>query len=184
MGRLFFRVCLLVLGILIFFFTPIFIKTDSHYDMNRKKLGFSLFIFGFIKILGGYIGTYKGGLALHLSEKKAILVPYNKLNSERKRFSFIKTFRIITFNVTIETGAEYLLPISLTQTLMRTYFLSMGGDVNKIKNNLWLTDGDVLRISLRSVLAFNLYILIKNFIKFIKEKIKILWRKKTRKSTA
>ena len=120
---------------------------------------------------------------MHLSEKKAVLIPYNQLNSERKRFSFIKTFRPVVFRLTTETGAEYLLSISLAQTAMRAFFLTSGGDEEKIENNIWLTDGDVLRVSFRSVLFFNLYILLKNLFKFIKEKIKILWRKKMKKSS-
>ncbi|MBR2023765.1 MAG: hypothetical protein IJ996_04555 [Clostridia bacterium] len=151
--------------------------------MNRKKFGFAVFLFKRIKIIGGYIATYNGGIALHVSEKKAILIPYSQMNSERKRFSFIKTFRLIAFNLTTETGAEYLLPVALAHTALRAYFFTIGGDKDKIENNLWLTDGDTLRVSLNFVIFFNLYILLKNFIKFLKEKIKILWRKRKKKST-
>ena len=159
------------------------IESDTHCDLNRKKFGFAVFLFKRIKIIGGYIATYNGGIALHVSEKKAILIPYSQMNSERKRFSFIKTFRLIAFNLTTETGAEYLLPVALAHTALRAYFFTIGGDKDKIENNLWLTDGDTLRVSLNFVIFFNLYILLKNFIKFLKEKIKILWRKRKKKST-
>ena len=133
-------------------------------------------------MVGGYIATYDGGFALHISPKKAILVPYANLNSERKRFSFMKTFRLITLRLTAETGAEYLLPVAFANSVLRAQFLARGGDRDKIENNLWLTDGDVLRLSLHSVVFFNLYILLCNFLKFLKEKIKIVCQKK-RKST-
>lgn len=183
MGRFFLFFFLIVISLGLVLFLPIVVETDAHYDMNRKKFGFAVFIYKFLKIVGGYVTTYSGGFAVHISPKKAVLLPYERMNSERKRFSFIKTFRLVSFNLTTETGAEYLLPISTAHTFLRAYFFATGGDKDKIENNLWLTDGDVLRVSLNSVLYFNLYILLRNFIIFLKEKMKILWRKKTKKST-
>lgn len=129
------------------------------------------------------MATYKGGLALHISDKKAIVIPYSQLNSERKRFSFMKTFRLSSVAVTAETGAEYLLPVSIGLAVLRAYFLIKGGKENKLKNNLWLTDGDVLRISATVVVRFNLFIILCNIIKLIKEKLEVLWQKKIKKST-
>ena len=172
----------ILIGVLFLLFVPIVIELDAHYDMNRKKFGFATYIYKNIKLFGGYVGVYPGGLALHFSKKKAKLIPYSKLNSERKRFSFLRTFRLISFTLTTETGVEYLFPISTLHTVLRAYFFTIGGDKDKIENNLWLTDGDVLRISLNCVIYFNIVILLTNLIKFLKEKIKILWRKKTKKS--
>jgi len=183
MGRLFFFSAFIVFSVLFLLFLPFVIELDIHYDMNRKKFGFAVYLYKKIKIIGGYVGTYKGGLALHVSKKKAILVPYSKLNSERKRFSFVKTFRLLSFCLTTETGAEYLLLTSVVQTILRAYFFIIGGDKENIENNVWLTDDDVLRVSLNCVIYFNLFILLVNFIKFLKEKMQILWRKKIKKST-
>lgn len=164
-------------------FLPIFLKTSAYYDMNRRKLTFVVYLFGFLRVFGGYIATYKGGFAIHVSEKKAFLIPYSKLNSERKRFSFMRTFHLSSITVTTETGAEYLLPIALAQAILRVYFLIKGGKKEKIKNNLWLTNGDVLRITATIVVRFNMFIILCNVIKFIKEKLQILWRTKIKKST-
>ena len=181
MGKPFLISAFLLLGVSLLFL-PIVIELDAHYDMNRKKFAFASYLYKKIKILGGYVGVYTGGLALHLSKRKAKLIPYTQLNSERKRFSFLRTFRLIALTLTTETGAEYLLSISTIHTLLRGYFFAIGGNKDKIENNLWLTDGDVLRVSLNCVIYFNLWILLKNLFKFIKEKIKILWAKKTKKS--
>lgn len=184
MGRLFIYVTLALIAVILLLFCPIVIETNVHYDMNRKKFGFCVFLYGFIKLLGGYAATYRGGIALHVSPQKAILIPYSQMDSERKRFSFVRTFRLISLILTTETGAEYLLPVSIAHTFLRAYFFIIGGDKEKIENNLWLTDGDVLRISLNCVIYFNLFILVKNLIMFLKEKIKILWNRKIKKSTA
>lgn len=164
-------------------FLPIFLKTNAYYDMNKRKLTFSMYLFGFLRILGGYVATYKGGLAIHVSDKKAFIIPYAQLNSERKRFSFMKTFHLHSVTVTAETGAEYLLPVTIGQAILRTYFFIKGGKKEKIKNDLWLTDGDVLRVSATVVVRFNMFIILCNIVKFIKEKLQILWQKKIKKST-
>lgn len=182
MNRSFLLVLLILLSVAFLLFFPIILESDTHCDVNRKKFGFAVFAFTKIKIVGGYITTYQGGIALHVAKKKAILIPYRQMNSERKKFSFMRTFRLVSFRLTTETGAEYLLPIALAHTALRAYFFASGGEKDKIENNLWLTDGDTLRVSLNFVVFFNLYILLKNFLKFIREKIKILWRRKKKQS--
>ncbi len=181
MGRLFFF-ALSVIGIAALLFFPIYLETDAHYDMNRRKFTFAVYAYKFIPIIGGYVATYSGGLALHVSKRKAILIPYSKLNSERKKFSFVKTFRLKTFLLTTESGAEYIFLTALAHTVLRTLFFIRGGKKEWIENNLWATDGDVLRVSLNCLIYFNLFILLKNFIIFCKEKIQILCRKKIKKS--
>lgn len=180
MGRLFF-LALGLLGVVFLLFFPIYLETDAHYDVNRRKFAFSVSAYKFIPLIGGYLATYAGGLALHVSEKKAILIPYSQMNEERKKFSFMKTFRLKSFILTTETGAEYLLFTAAAQSILHTLFFIKGGTKERLENNLWLTDGDVLRISLNTLVYFNLFILLNNFIKFCKEKIKILWQKKIKK---
>lgn len=173
----------ILLFVALLLFLPIYLKANAHYDLNRRKLGFAVYLYGFIRILGGYLATYTGGLALHLSNNKAVIVPYSNINKERKRFSFMKTFHVTAFTLTTETGAEYLLPIAIVHAVLRIYYFIKGGKKEGIENNLWLTDGDVLRISISTTVQFNLYMLICAFINFLKEKIKILWQKKMKKST-
>ncbi len=180
MGKLFFYAFFILMFLLFF---PVYLETDVHYDMNRRKLAFTVNAYKLIPLIGGYVATYSGGLAVHVTKRKAILIPYSQLNSERKKFSFVKTFRLKSFLLTTESGAEYLFLTAAAHTALRTYFFIQGGKKEKIENNLWLTDGDVLRLSLSSVIYFNLYIILKNFIKFCKEKMRIICRRKTRKST-
>ena len=180
MGRLFLILLIIVLSILILLFTPIFFQTNLHIDLMRKKCAFSLYLYKKIRLLGGYVTTYPGGIALHLSPKKARLLRYKNMNSERKKFSVVKTFHLDEVTLTMETGADYLVATSLIQACLRVYFFAKGGKKEKIENNLWLTDGDVLRISISSEFIFNLYILLCDFVKFLKEKIQILWRKRAK----
>ena len=120
---------------------------------------------------------------MHVAPKKAILIPYSEIDNERKRFTFVKSLRLVAFNLTTETGAEYLMPVSVAHTCLRAIFVLLGGNKEKIENNLWLTDGDVLRVSFHIVVYFNLFMLHCALCKLLKEKIKILWQKKTKKLT-
>ena len=183
MDRFFFIFCLISLSIILLLFFPIYVKTDGHYDMNGRKLAFSISLYKFFRVFGGYIATYKGGLAMHVSSQKAILIPYRDLNRERKRFSIMRTFRLRKLQITTETGAEYLLPCAATQAVFRLIFFILGGKKEKIENNLWLTDGDVLRITMNLSVRFNLFILFRRLIITIKEQIKDLWQKKIKKLT-
>ncbi len=182
MGKFFFYLLIAFATFLLLFF-PVYIETDAHYDMNRRKFSFAVYAYKLIRIFGGYAATYPGGIALHITKKKAILIPYSEMDSERKKFSFIKTFRLKSFVLTTETGAEYLPLTAVAHATLRTVFFIRGGDKRGVENNLWLTDGDILRISLNCLIRFNLFILLKTFIKFCKEKIKLLCRKKLKKST-
>ena len=184
MGRLLFYITITVAIFLLVLFFPIIFRVDQHFDLNKKKMGFAVFLYDKIKIIGGYATTYPGGIALHISPKKAIVIPYAQMNNERKRFSIVKTFHLQSFILTIETGAEYLFLTSTMHAILRTYFFARGGEKENIENNLWLTDGDVLRVSLTFTVRFNLFILLCDLIQFIKEKLKTKCRKKTKKSIA
>lgn len=177
---LFFALIFIIITVLLFL--PILIEGSFYYDMNRKKYAFTLRIFR-IKILGGYFTAYPGGLAMHVSQKKAFLFPFKRMNDDRKKFAFVKTFRLLRFHLTTETGAEYLLPSLLLSSGIQAYLRMKARYMLNIQTNVWLTDGDTLRIAGNWLLFFNVFILIKNFIIFLKEKTVILWRKKTEKST-
>jgi hypothetical protein len=108
MGRSFFWITLVAILLLVLLFFPIVFHSSAHFDVNRKKFAFSVRLYGNIKLIGGYITTYKGGVALHISQKKAILIPYKEMNNERKKFSFFNpffisdaSFRIYVYNYTI-----------------------------------------------------------------------------------
>ncbi len=172
-----------VFGGLLFLFFPIYLETDGFYDVNGRKLAFSVKIYKFLRVMGGYLATYRGGIALHISPRKAIVVPYSDLDNERKRFSIMRSFRLTSLKITAETGAEYLIYTLFALTIFRICFLSQGGKKENLRNNLWLCEGDVLRISLHFTIRFNLFILLKSFFKLLKEKVKVLCQTKIRKST-
>ena len=185
MGRFSFWSAFGFTGIAIFalLFFPVYLQLNAHFDLNRKRLIFSLLAYKKIKLIGGYAKPYKGGVAFHISDKKAIVLDYSEMDGERKKFSFMKTFKLQNLQLTTETGAEYLLGVIAAQTVIYAFLTRFPSRRGKIRANLWLTDGDVLRVSTRLTVFFNLFILLKAFLKFLKEKIKILWQKRVKTST-
>lgn len=177
MGGLFFA----LLGIITLLFFPIYLSSDGHFDMNRRKFAFSVRAYDIFPLIGGYLATYNGGFAFHLSKRKVRLIPYNQINQERKRFKIYKLFRLKNITLTTETGAEYLFPVGVLHAFLRTYFFILQGKKEKIENNVWLTNGDVLRLSYNLTVFFNLFILLRYFVKFLKEKM--ICQRKTKKST-
>ena len=183
MGRLFFILFIISLSIFILLFFPIYVKADGHYDMNGRKMAFSLALYRYFRVLGGYIATYPGGLAVHISPQRAILIAYKDLDSEKKRLFIMRSFRLKKMNITVETGAEYLLSCTAIQAFFRLIFFAIGGKKEKIENNIWLTDGDVLRITMNVSIRLNLFILLRRLVITIKEQMKGLWLKNIKKST-
>ncbi len=182
MGKLFFFVLILLIVCAILFF-PIYAETNAHYDMNRRKLALGIYLYKFLRIFGGYLATYSGGMAFHVSKKKAIIIPYSQVNKERKRFSVFRTFHLKSVYLTIETGAEYLLAMATIQKVLETYFTIKNTRAGLYYGVLWLNHGDFLRISLQFTVYFNLFILLRFAYKLLKEKIKRLCRKKMKNST-
>lgn len=182
MGKFFFSNPIFIvvgIGILLLFF-PVYLTLDGYYDLNRRKIAFAVRAYKSIKLFGGYIATYVGGIAIHLSKKKAVIIPYMQLNTERKRFSFMRAFHLKSCLLTTETGAEYIPLTTLAHTLTRAYYTAKGGKIEGVKNRSWITNGDVLKIALRFTVSFNLFIVLKTFLAFLKEKLKGLWLKKVK----
>ena len=178
MGRYFLPIAI---GILVLLFFPIRFEADVYADLERKKLAFGVYLYGRWKVIGGYMTAYPGGFALHIKKDKAILLPYADMETERKRFSFVNTFRLKRFAIATQTGAEYLLPVGIVHAFVKTLFYAKGGE--KQRCLLKVEHGDTLNVAGRLVAWFNGFILLKAFMKFLKEKVESIWRKKTEKST-
>ena len=168
--------------VVILLFFPIFISGSFHYDMNRKKYAFIIKLYA-LKIMGGYLTVYPGGIAVHLSKKKALIFPYKNMNDDKKKFSFTKVFRLLRLQVTTETGANYLFPVWIVSTFLKAYLSKKAKFLQKINTNIWLTHGDILTVSGKWLVFFNLFIVFKSLFIFFKEKMQIIWEKKTEKST-
>lgn len=179
MGRIF-ALIFEISGAAIFLFAPIVQEFNVFGDLNEKKLTFSLYLFGFIKLVGGYVSAYRGGIAVHISEKKAILLPYSGMNEERKKFKIFRSFRLISLETSAETGADYFAGAGIACAALKG-FLAVKGKSKKSNVKLYLTDGDLLRLSVRITAYFQIGVLLALFIRFLIKtairRIKAIWKK-------
>lgn len=162
-------------------FLPVTQTLNAYGDLNEKKFAFSLYLFGFLRLVGGYVTSYKGGVALHVSKKTAILLPYSGMNEKRKKFSFVRTFHLISLSVSTESGAEYFALIGKCYLALKAY-LKITGRAKKSKTNLLLTNGDGLKTSVRLTVYFTMAELLATFINFLfksaARRLKQKWKKK------
>ena len=169
-------------AVVVFLFFPIYVKGDAHYDLMRKKCAIDVTLFKKIKIFGGYITTYKGGLAIHKNKRTAILLPFEELDNERKRFSFIKTFKFVSFHSIIECSAEYFFLFNFLQRTS-TILKKFNQKLENTSMQLWLTQEKSLKITFNCVLWFNVFILLLDIIEYLRGKLKNKWQIKLKKST-
>ena len=131
-----------------------------------------------IEVVGGSLVSGKTRSCGCLQKEKVSQI----VKKENKRFSILRVFRLKKLNVNIETGVEYYFPIAFIQKVANIFLLTVKLKRKKIENKLWLTDGDRLKISLNSVVYFNLYTILCSILKSLKEKI-VLCQTKVKKST-
>lgn len=175
------------LGMLFFLF-PTFVYMDVYLDVKENKLWFSLNLFKYFKVFGGYAQIKKDGIVIHLTKKKAVFQPYSKMAETRKKFDIAKGFQLYRFHQIVETGgAEKPIGILIAASLQ-----SLSGAVFSalrtkhpflsLKNGVLLTKDPCLKISFQAVTIFNGLVLSIAIAKKILEAI-INWIR-VKKSTA
>lgn len=176
MGKPFFFFSVLVLVVL---FLPIVLEGDLYYDVYKRKCIFSLRLYKWLPIIGGYFATYVGGLAMHVNEKHAVLLPYAEWKEGQKRISVLKLFRLRSLNVQIETDTDLLLPILW---IHRAFGIAMQIAKQKraiVRNSLWIRENkENLALSLQTIVWTNTARLLMAGMNIVKEKIKTIWKKK------
>ncbi len=181
MGRLFLFTKIFSILLIILFF-PIIISGSLHLDFKSKKYAFCIKIYEILRVFGGYATLYTEGIALHVTNKKAILLPYKELNAKRKKFSFIKTFELVSIKAIIESSVEGLVPLSLFEGIF-DIAKNFDAQLNKCNFNVWILENETLKINAECTLFFNIFILLVDLFQFLRGKIKQLWQEKLKKST-
>lgn len=83
---------------------PVFVYADAYADATERKVWFSFGIFR-LRLWGGYAALCREGICLHLSDKKAVIVPYGKLAAgTSKKLAFHTAFRLVRYRQTAEIG--------------------------------------------------------------------------------
>ena len=145
-GFLFVIVALAVIGVLLL---PILLRAEFYFDSQSNKIGCRLSLYGFIKILGGYIAPCKGGFAFHVSDKKALVVAYRQFDQDRKSFAEKHGLRLRTVKTVLETDIEFLFPIYAIRHCIKGALLFFK-DAPKVENAVICTANENIRLFVRA----------------------------------
>ena len=175
------------LAALLFIF-PLYIRVEAHLDVKENKCWFFVGLYRFLKIFGGYGQLQRDGVALHITKKKAIFIPYDKMGDTRKKFEITQGFQLLSFHQVLETGGAD----SIYAIMLGAAFNAVTGSLFSalhtkhpylsLKNNLLLTHKSGIKITLQSEVVFNGLVLTIALTKKLLEVI-INWIR-TKKSTA
>ena len=165
--------------ILVFLYIlPVFIRFDLLFDKNIKKLFISCYFFGFIKILSGYFTLEEQYIALHLSEKKAVLLEPYDVFKKGKSYKAFKGFEIYSVKFCLETGeniSEMMVKILVSYKLIADYLFSYylyKKNFATTRNEIIINEQtDIVRLISSIKAIFNIHVIITMIIKKIMEKI-------------
>ncbi len=147
------------LGALLLFF-PVFVDFHLYVDVRENKASFALSPFG-LRIVGGYAELRREGIAIHLTEKFAILLPYAGMRDTRKYFEITYGFQLYRFRQVVETGgAEKISGLLLAAALQAAggaafAVLRTRHPFLELENGTLLAQTPCLKVSLMTTTVFN-----------------------------
>lgn len=164
---------------------PIFSDVLVFWSKDHQKIYFLIRIYGLIKVYGGYLQRNKDCIAIHVSRKKAYLIPYKEvLPTTGKKLQTTKGFHLTSVAVYSEIGyleyeSTYLLAGAL-QILFSNIFILGKKNGFDFHGNTILSTGEQIHVFFKIKFVFNLLILILAGIKIIINKgIEYAKRKQT-----
>lgn len=170
------------------FLLPLYVRIEAHADVRENKCWFFVGLYRHLKIIGGYGQLAKDGIALHITKKKAIFLPYAKMTDTRKKFEITQGFQLIRYHQSVETGGAdsvygVMLGAVLTATAGTVFsILQTKHPFLSLKSNTLLSNRTELKVSLETEVVFNGLVVTVAITKKLLEAL-INWIR-TKKSTA
>ncbi len=157
---------------------PLLLNINLLFIKEHKKLYFTLGLYK-ISFLSGYVEIVDDSLAIHLSNKKAIIIPFKSFFELEKKIKPLKDYHVIKFKYLVELGSENNMLSSVSIGFIINYVFNIGKKiVNGIKPYVTI-DGqtdvyenkNVFNVYIRASVLFNLLMVLLSLIKIILEKI-------------
>ncbi len=144
-----------------------------------KKLFFSIKLFKVFKIFSGYAELKKDGIFIHLTHKKAILIPYSSLTGMKKKIKPLKDYHIIKWEFEADLGFATKTVLALETAFFVNYITSFINWLTSnikpyliIKNNVNVYESqNVFKMYFYGTILLNLLMIILSLIKIVLEKI-------------
>lgn len=157
-----------------FIIFPLFINVNIYFDKNLSKLFFSFSFLSIIRI-GGYVEKISEGIAIHYSNKRAIIIDYKNLFKIKNKIKPLNDYHFIKFKSTIEIGGKndvlnfvYLgFLINYIENVFEWFIYNKKPYV-KLNNNVNVyTNEEVFKIYINVQILFNLLMVIISVIKIL-----------------
>lgn len=158
---------------------PLNISINVAVIKKHRKIFFGIYLYGVIKILGGYIEKIPEGLAIHYTNKKAVIIRLNALIGARKNIKPFMDYHFVKFKTLTESGIGE--SMASLYTVLIINFINNNVSANiltekkpylSIDNGFMLYEKeDIFNLFLKSNVYLNLVMIISSFIKILTEKI-------------
>ena len=166
-------------GAFVFLLFPIFVRINVFADAADRKIYFSLYLLRIFKLYGVYMTFGKEGLTFHLTNKKAVLLPYREMVDTRKKFEITKGFLVLKYGQVAEIGisenaALGVLVVSAVNIITGIWagYLAANKNCGACTGDIILhEDRNCLKFSLSAIVMFNFAILLLAGAKILLRKI-------------
>ncbi len=178
---------MLIASIIVFTFLifPIFINLDIFFSKYNRKIFFQIKLFKIIKILSGYATLEKDGIAIHVKNNKAIIIPFTDFFSFRTKIKPLKDLHIYNINLNFGIGVSQREITCFSLGFICSFMSNIIGKIIYEEkpyitfntNYLFFNNKEYYAYGNISV-VFNILVVFISLIKVLMEKI-LLWKKKT-----
>ncbi len=173
---------ILIYVILIF---PLFLNIRLAFNYHHKKVYFCLNIFGFIKIISGYVQLSKNYLLIHISDTKAIIFELIDFDGFKKSFKPFMDYHFTILTTKTEVGSKenLITPISIVfvsnyiESIIK-WFLTNKKPYIKFNNYFNVYENtNKFNIFAKNLITFNILMILLSVIKILWEKMIYEFRK-------
>jgi hypothetical protein len=97
---------------------PLVFSVYFHFEKSLNKGYFAIYIFGFIRLVSGYVCRRKdGGLYVHFSDKKALILQLYFIKKLESDFSFLSVISINNIYLSTSIGFKSAMLLTFATTL-------------------------------------------------------------------
>lgn len=175
------------------FLFPVYVYLDAYTDVKENKCWFSLSLYKYLKVFGGYAQLKATGIALHLTKKTAIFLPYAEMAGMRQKFEITKGFQLTKYRQVIEYGGKNSAAGILAGAFLHSVFSEVFAVLQtyhpflSLNNTTLLTEKGSVKVSVQTAVVFNGAILtvafakktLEAFLKWMREKkLTAFWKKR------
>ncbi len=151
---------------------PFVFSFYGYYSVFEKRLYFAIYFFAKLKVISGYIKLRnKGGVYIHLSEEKAIIIDFNTLKKLKGGPDFLSDFQFSSIYFIVDSGIKNtnLLFVTLSVVFGVKKFAKVLYENGKLPNivvdfNLYEENTAIKSIKFKINGAFNIICILQSII--------------------